>query len=1039
MKKKRLVIITVCSLFLLLFFSNAQAQESLKVTGVVKDSSGSGLPGVSITLKGKNTVCGLTDNKGEYSVKVPSAKSVLIFTSMGFMSAEEKVGNHTKIDVKLVAGTSNLDEIVVIGYGSQKKRDVTGAISSVSAKQITERQAVDVFDALQGQTPGVQIAAESGAPGAASSIRIRGTATLEGGANPLYIIDGAQGVSIDGINPNDIESIEILRDAASAAIYGSRSANGVIIITTKKGRDGKPRIDFRQTTSFGVLAHKIPQATAAERRLYDAKRGIFAIKNNTVITDSLNPGVNTLDNDYQSLLTRTGIKSQTDLSVSGANAGLSYFGSFGYLKDQGIILNSWSNIARARFNIDYKANNKITFTTRIQASYRNENKISDGSVLLPAIERRAYLPIYAKDGSYEPPLSGSANPIADVMTRKNNFDIYNGSIYNSVSYTLSKYLKFTADANMSVNTSHVLMFAPYILSSSTPRVDNLSDSLNLTTYWQVQAFFNYSRIFAEKHTVTGVLGTSADNQFINNSYESGMNLIANESVLTMNSASIVFPSLTYQERTFSKSYYGRLGDSYLGKYMINSTLRADASSRFGPNNRWGYFGAVSLGWRFSDEKFMNWSKQYLDDGKLRVSYGVTGNDQVGAYQSMNQYNVGSDYYSTLSGVVLSGVSPSTTLGNPNLSWEQTNQVNVGTDLALLKGRLNVSIDVYTKTTNRLLYHAPLDESTGLSNVEVNIGSIRNSGIEFLINGYPIRNKNLTWLMSVNMSINNNKVLSLYNHTPLLPGNPNAWKIAEGGHLGDLFGYKALGVYQYDSSNNYTSDWQLLTYNPKGNTYTLNGVPYTGARQQISTNGLTLAGGDMIWQNIDPSTGQRTSTIDDRNRVVLGNAIPKWTGDFMNTFTFGQCALSFNFYVSWGNKIYNGEFYNMNMLTTTNNTPTPSFIHGSWLNQGDITNYPKAKTNSGLGNTTNLSSFYVEDGSFIRFRNLRFTYQIRKDVASRLKLNGVSVFIFANNLATWTKYKGYDPEMSQASPLTPGYDMGRYPRKKELGIGLNVNF
>jgi len=401
--------------------------------------------------------------------------------------------------------------------------------------------------------------------------------------------------------------------------------------------------------------------------------------------------------------------------------------------------------------------------------------------------------------------------------------------------------------------------------------------------------------------------------------------------------------------------------------------------------------------------------------------------------------VGNDFYN-----YNSGISPSNVLGNPKLSWEETKQINAGMDLALIKGRLNVTLDLYSKTTDKLLYRAPLDKSTGYDFAAVNIGSIRNQGVEFLISGFPYKSKVFTWNVSFNMSFNSNKVLELYKHTTLLPtiNNNNVWQVAEGGQLGNLYGYKALGVYQYDASNAYSSDWERLTVNingPGDTSYSLNGKPYNGTPNKISTNGLKLGGGDMIWQNINPTTGKRDSTIDDRDRVVLGNAIPKWTGDITNTFTYKQFSLSFNLYISWGNKLYNAQFYNMNIISTVNNTPTVDFIRQSWWRPGDNTLYPKPKINSGLGNTTYISSLYVEDASFIRFRNLKFTYQVPKLICSKLKINSVSVFAFANNLAIWTKYKGYDPEISMSSVLTPGYDGGRYPRKKELGFGVNVNF
>ena len=1036
MKKTSRIVFSFLFLFFFSFGVKLQAQQ-LKVSGTVKDTTGLGLPGIEIKLKGLATTATVTDEKGHYSLTVPNGKAVLIFSGL-HMLAEEKVGNRTNIDVKLIPGSSNLDEVVVIGYGSQKKRDVTGAISSVGAKQIEERQAVDVYDALQGQTPGVQISQESGRPGAQSSIHIRGISTLFAGANPLFVIDGAEGTNMDGINPGDIESIEILRDAASAAIYGSRSANGVVIITTKRGRDGKPRINVRQTTSIGWLSHKLPQANNDDRHLFEDK--LAHIRSSTPNADSLNPNINTLDNDYQALLTRVAAKNQTDLSISGGSPNLTYLGSFSLLDENGIVINSWSNIARGRFNIDYKASNKITFTTRIQASYRTENVINDGNVFLPALERISWLPTYNPDGTFTTPIGGSSNPIADAVERKQNNDIYTGGIFNSINYIINSSLKFTVTSNLTLTNENSLDFQPYVLSSN--HTDALTDTISTTTYWQVQGYFNYSKIFAQKHTVNGVLGTSADHTYYNASYESGGGLTGDESIPTINAATYIYPSIPQPYRTVRNSYYARLGDSYLGKYMINSSVRVDGSSVFAPAHRWGVFEAISLGWRFSEENFMDWSRKFLDDGKFRVSYGLTGNDLVPPYGYSNTYNVGSDFYSSLDGVTLSGISPNTQLGNPNLSWEVVKQLDLGLDLALLRGRLNFSVDFYNKVTDKLLYQAPLDETTGLKNIEVNIGSIRNSGIEFNINGYPYRTPKFTWNIAWNMSVNYNKVLSLYQHTPILAQSSgvNAWRLQEGGHIGDLYGYVAKGVYQYNQSNAYSSDWQLLTtsVNSQGDTsYSLNGKPYSGPRQAITTNGIQLGGGDAIWDNLGPN-GHRDSIIDDRDRQVIGNAIPKWFGDLTNQFTYKQFSLSFNFYISWGNQLYNAEFFSMNQLSATNNTPTPDFIHKAWLNKGDVTMYPKIAVNSGTGNTTNISSLYVQDASFIRLRNARFTYQL-KDLASSLKMNNVSIFMFGNNLALWTKYKGYDPEISFGSILTPGYDLGRYPRKRELGIGLNIIF
>ncbi|HVG16755.1 MAG TPA: SusC/RagA family TonB-linked outer membrane protein, partial [Chitinophagaceae bacterium] len=532
-----------CTLFPLLFLSlfvlslsTAHAQTG-KVSGVITDEKGNGIEGVTVVIKG-TTNGTTTDNTGKFSMTVPNPSSVLVFSSTGYTSREQVVGSSTVINISLTSASASLDEIVVVGYGTQRKRDVTGAISSVSSAQITQRQPTNVFDALQGQVAGVQIAQESGRPGASSSIRIRGTATLEGGADPLYIVDGAQGVNIDGINPADIESIEILKDGASAAIYGSRSANGVIIITTKKGREGRPKIDLRYLNSFSNLSRKVPQANAADRRLLDLKRSA----NGTISTptDSLNPGYNA-DNDYQDLLTQTAIRNQVDLGISGATKALNYYASFGLLKDKGLIVNSWADIVRTRINVDYKPNDKFGFGTRIQGSYQRENRIDEGNTLGQAIQRPPNFRIYFQDGTLSNLIGGRRNPLAEALYRKNEFDIYSASIYNYAAFNFTKDLKFTVDANIRGTYQKNLQFAGRILSSATPANNELSEETELNTYWITQAYFNYNKTLKGAHAVTAVLGVSADQEFEHTTEQGGTNLVT-ESVLTLNSL---------QERTVS--------------------------------------------------------------------------------------------------------------------------------------------------------------------------------------------------------------------------------------------------------------------------------------------------------------------------------------------------------------------------------------------------------------------------------------------------------------------------------------------------------
>ncbi|HKC35757.1 MAG TPA: SusC/RagA family TonB-linked outer membrane protein, partial [Chitinophagaceae bacterium] len=639
--------------------------------------------------------------------------------------------------------------------------------------------------------------------------------------------------------------------------------------------------------------------------------------------------------------------------------------------------------------------------------------------------------VYFQDGSLAPLIGGRRNPVAEALYDKNNYDIYDASIYNYISYNFLKELKFTVDANVSFTNTHNLVFFPKIVSSANPLNNSLEDNSTYETFWQVQGYFNYNKTLKGKHTLTGVLGVSAEKGFHHEANQSGSNLVT-ETVLTMNSAQVKNPATTYEEKFFKNSIFARAGYSYKGKYLFNSNFRADASSRFGKENKWGYFPSASIGWRFSEEKFMDWSRKYLDDGKFRVSYGSIGNDRIGPYDALLRYTFGTNYYNSVS-----GVAANSTFGNSGLTWESVNQFNIGMDLALLKGRLSVSADYYNKTTKNLLYSAPLPSNTGYSTVKVNVGSIQNKGFEFVVSGYPIRTKNWQWNASYNMSINNNTVKELYKGTELLPGNPNLWKVTEGGRLGDFFGYVALGVYAYDQSNAWTPDFnhQLTPVFTNGvfSGYTLDGKPYNGDVKQLRTNGLISKGGDMIWQN-----NYLDSVIDDNDRIVLGNAQPKWVAGLTNTVNYKQFSLSFAFYISWGGMIYNSARANLNRNVTTNVTPEPDYIQRAWWHQGDVTIYPIASNNS-LGNARDLSSLYLEDASFIRLRNARITYDLPKKIISKVKLQGVSVFVFGNNLLTWTNYTWYDPEISLGSALTPGNDNGRFPRKREFGGGINLNF
>ena len=1011
----------ICLVISLLLFTALQAQE-FTVSGVVKDAAGKPIEGVSVAVKGQSAGT-LTDEKGKYSLRVPDKKSVIVFSSIGYNDLLETIGDRKSFNPVMITGSSNLEDVVVVGYGTQKKRDVTGAITSVSSAQIAQRQPKDLADALQGLAPGLQIAQSSGRPGADASIRIRGIGTLQGGADPLFIVDGAQGVDIAGLNPNDIESVEVLKDAASAAIYGSRSANGVIIITTKRGREAKPLIQVRYMTSGSELSHKIQQANAKERRLYEFKRSGGGNLN----ADSLNPSFNA-DNDHQDLLTRIAMRQQIDLSVSGASKGLSYYGGIGYLDDQGIIINSYARNLRGRFNMDYKPNTRFSAGNNLQVSYQSENRIDDGATLKQAIERPPTFRIYYPDGTLAPVQGGRRNPVAEALYRKNEFEILSMNLYTYATINFNKDLKFTTDANIRATSQQNLRFIPRLLSTAAIPDNSGGITNSLRSYWMAQAFFNYNKKFGKDHSLTAVLGTSADNDFLRSATVNGTTYVSEE-VLTLNSPQVITLNTSSETRSTSLSGFGRLGYSYRGKYLFNSNFRADASSRFGKENRWGFFPSASVGWRFSDERFMGWAGKYLDEGKLRVSYGQTGNDRIGAYDAIQRYAFGDNFYNGAS-----GVAPFSTFGNSRLSWESTSQTNIGLDLAFLSNRLLINIDYYDKITDRLLYQAPLPLETGFNNVNVNVGSIRNKGLEFLINATPIRKKDLQWNVIYNMSFNEATIRSLYDNIALRSA---FWLTEPGGLLGNFYGWRALGVYSYNESNAYDENWERLmpvigsNGLPTGE-YTMGGKTYSGKINRMYTQGNLLRGGDVIWDNI-----RKDSVIDDNDRMVLGNAQPKFIAGLSNTFTWKGFSLSFNFYASWGSKIYNKGMADLNNLGTVNITPTPEYIRDSWFKPGDVTKWYIAQNNA-MGNSRNLSSLFLEDASFIRLRNLRLSYNVPTNVVNKMKVKGINIFLYGNNLLTWTNYTWFDPEIDFNDPLEMGLDNGRYPRNREVGGGININ-
>ena len=1018
---------TIFLTLFLLFTMQLQAQ-TLKVSGVVKDAKGDPMQSVTVTVKGKPQST-TTDPSGKYTITVPDAKSVLVFTFVGYIDQEEPVNGKTTVNTTLSAGASNLDEVVVIGYGVQKKRDVAGAVNSIGAKDIAERVPVTMFDAIQGKAAGVLVTNDNGDPAGQGSIQIRGASTINSGNGPLYVIDGIISENGNFLNPNDIETIDILKDAASAAIYGARGANGVILITTKKGREGRPVINANYYRLYGKLAHKLRTTSADELRYYRAMRGDG---NNGYNVDSLNPYLNA-DNDYQDLLFRTGVKQVASLSISGAQKGINYYGGVTYTDDQAIVINSWIKRVQSKINVSYLASKKLTVSHSLAFAFQTGNTIPVGNSAKQVFERNPWTSVYRPDGSYAGYIESKRNPVAQALYNIDLDKNYTVQFNTQLAYQFTKELKLTTLFNAQLDNNSNAQFTPSSLTSGGTGDATGSNTVGKNFYWEYQAYLNYNKRFGD-HNVSGTAVFGVDRRRDDRMSIATYKYLSEE-ILVGNVGTVdLTKSYTTATAYSDANLTARIGDSYKGRYIAQATLRRDGSSRFGQNNKWGTFYSGSLAWVFSGEKFMDRASKWLTDGKLRLSYGKTGNDRIGNsnYPSYTVMNFGENYYNGNF-----GAAENTTLGNSNIHWESTTSTNFGLDLSLFKNRLSITVDYYTKNTNDLLYNSALPGETGKRNVNINLGSIQNKGLELSMIATPIVKKNLRVEIMGNITFQRSKITELANHTSFISGNK--WLIQEGGMIGDFYVWKNLGVYQWNESNAYDANGARLTVvldqNGKPNgSYTLDGKPYTGTINYKSRNGFKLQGGDTEWYDAN-----NDGVIDEKDKVIAGNAQPDYFYGLGANIKYKNWSLNFLFNGQSGNKIYNAVRNAQNTFSSTYTPPIWDAALYSWHQQGDVSQYPYFPLKDTRGSISNgYNSLYIEDGSFLRLSSVRVAYTLGSNLASKLKLKNASVYVYGNNLLTWTNYTWYDPEFT-SNGLNMGEDNGKYPKRRELGIGINVNF
>jgi len=1014
-------------LVVLFFVSTLIFAQNIVITGVVSDNSGP-MIGVNVLVSGQQTGT-ITDINGEYSVNAPKTGS-LVFTFMGYSTKIVPINGQTKLNITLVESSKELDEVVVVGYGTMKKRDVTGAITSVNAEDLVSNVPVNLSGALQGKVAGLEIALSS-EPGSKSSYRIRGASTLsEAGSQPLFIVDGMEMDNIENINPRDIASVEVLKDAASAAIYGSKSANGVIIISTKEGSTIKPKFTVSSSVKKSEIGHKLAQANRRQAMDYEILRAYLENRSQTdFVRDSLNPSY-IWDNNYQDILYRPAYSKQLDISIAGAEKKLNYFVSAGILDDQGIQLNTYNKRINTRLNADYKATNKFSLGNRFTFSV-GKNRIAPWQSRSGLLNRPANMALYLPDGTFAPVISSRRNPLAFSMDAVNNNNFFDLSIYEYIEYKFNKYLRFKSTISGSLFQNNYRAFTPaYLVETLIPSSQN---TFTTRYKWTHEDILTFNKTYNKNHAITAMAGFSLQEGVSDNLNLSVTENIS-EAIETSSGYNKVDMAATQNKWTVYRlaSLFGRLSYSFKGKYLLNSTLRYDGSSRFGRDTRWGYFPSTSIGWRFSDEKFMNFSKGFLSDAKLRYSFGITGNQAASDFAALSQY-------STVAYADYIGIYP-TQLENNLLGWESTKQHNIGLDLSLLKGRVSLNVDYYIKNTTDVLFNMKLPETTGFKSSYSNIGTVDNNGFELVLSTKNIVKKNFEWSTSFNFSINNNVLANIPKEAVTILNN--VFILDNNYTMGTMFGYKAKAIFPYDQSNAFTPDWVQLTpiFDEKDRfvEYQLNGVKYTQEVKQMrnsSASGNIFMGGDVIWDDKN-----KDGVINADDRQVIGCGQHDIIGGFNNELRYKNFTLSTFFAFAFGGDVYNfPETQRSDHRYSTLTIANPEIVANSWQAPGDIAKYPipSSKRNI-LENTRLTSSLWVEDGSYIRLKNLKFGYILPKKFNKSIGIESANLSLMLQDFFTWTNYSGFDPEIPSFGYIV-GYDNNAYPKAKSMLIGLNINF
>ncbi|NNF32612.1 MAG: TonB-dependent receptor [Saprospiraceae bacterium] len=1013
-------------MLVLVFLSMSSIIAQKTITGTVTDASdGEPLIGANIVERGTDNGT-ITDIDGNFSITVSNDCQFLDVSYIGYTDKSVPAGGDiTSVDVALESGQI-LDEVIVIGYSPVSRKKILGAVASLDEKDIIQNVPVGAFDAVQGRLSGVQILSNGG-PGAGFDVRIRGISTFSSGTSPLFVVDGQQLENIDNIDPNDILSLEVLKDGATAAIYGSRGANGVVLITTKAGSSEKIKLDITANTSFTTLNGGIPLANTAERIFYEDIRRNNSGPLTGIQRDSLSL-LNRNSNDLQDLLTRTARRDVLNVALSGGSDKVKVYWNTGFQNQEGVVVNSSYRRVNSRFKLQFDPSSKFKIGTNLNGSFEQGFGLNEGQVFQQMVERIAYFPVYEPNGTFTPEIAGRQNPVAEANLRTLSDRNYRAQLFNFAEYRILPSLSFKSTLGVNFRYRKRNDFEPILTQNPRSPIPRGAERRNLTYDIQQENFLNYIENF-DQHSVSAFAGMQTQRYYLE-----GFNIssqFVSDAIETFNNIDPLTLSITngtINERHNLYSLFAGFNYDYDNKYLIGATIRRDGSSRFGAENKYGTFPSFTLGWRASNENFIQNRFDFIDNLLIRFSYGETGNERIGNYEFTSTYLPGFVY----NGV--SGVAPSR-LGNPGIGWEATTSTNLGFDLGLLNNKLNVTFEVWKKETTDLLASIPLPEESGFNSIRSNVGAVTNNGIDIGINGTIYSTRDFSWESGFNISFLENEVTALAGGTPFQSGD---YLIEVGQPLGNIFGYKNLGVYQYNESNAYTPDGVRLdpVFNDQGEfmNYTLNGSAYSGEIKQLRNAGRTLEGGDIIWDDVN-----NDFDINIADKQVIGNGLPEFFGGITNNLSYKNLSLSFLFDFTFGNDIWRRYDELRNDLNSSNETPGPDRINNAWMNPGDVTEYPRL--NRVPQNRERPNSFYVTDGDFIKLRFVRFNFDLPKSLLSGIGgIQSATFNLSFNDFFTWTNYVGYNPELgSRGSALQPGRDNLRYPNSRSVIAGLRVQF